>query len=104
MIEYIKQILKEIPDDLKNGTATNPAANHLFNVNDKAEKLNASTAVSFHHLFAQLLYAAKRTHKDILTCISFLTTRVRRPDMDDWKKLGRCLRFLKNTCDNTTSV
>ena len=29
--------------------------------------------------------------------MAFLTTRVQGPDVDDWKKLGRCLRYLRAT-------
>ena len=78
------------------GPCTSPAANHLFNVNENATKLDASSAIIFHHLTAQLLYLAKRTRPDLLLAVSFLCTRVQEPDEDDWKKLGRCLRFLRD--------
>ena len=97
MKDYIQQVINETPDELMKGSATSPAANHLFEVNEDAEKLDPATAITFHHLVAQLLYLAKRTRPDILPCISFLTTRVRSPDIDDWKKLGRCVIFLRNT-------
>ena len=29
--------------------------------------------------------------------MSFLSTRVKEPSVDDWKKLGRCLRYLSTT-------
>ena len=34
-----------------------------------------------------------------MTAIAFLSTRVREPDEDDWKKLVRLLRYLKGTRD-----
>ena len=83
MTKYIKQILEDTPSELMKGTATLPAAKHLFNFNEKAEKLDTATAITFHHLVAQLLYVAKRTRSDILTCISFLTTRIRCPEVDN---------------------
>ena len=38
MKEYIKNSMEEAPYDM-NGTAKTPAANHLFNVNNRAKKL-----------------------------------------------------------------
>ena len=38
-----------------------------------------------------------RARRDIQTVVSFLTTRVRRPDQDDWGKLVRVLRYLTGT-------
>jgi hypothetical protein len=46
---------------------------------------------------AKLLFVAKRARPDILLTVSFLTTRVRDPDYDDWKKLVRLLAYLKGT-------
>jgi len=34
-----------------------------------------------------------------LLAVSFLTRRVKRPDIDDWKKLMRVLGYLKETID-----
>ena len=92
MDDYIKELLKECPDDLMKGMSASPAGNHLFNVNPDCEKLDSATAVMFHHLTAKILYLAKRIRPDLLTAVSFLCTRVQNPDLDDWKKLGRCLR------------
>ena len=54
-------------------------------------------ADDFHHLVAKLLYLAKRTHPDILLAIAFLYMQVKGPDMDDYKKLGRCLSYVRCT-------
>jgi hypothetical protein len=51
-----------------------------------------------------LLYLSKRTRPDLQTPVSFLTTRVRLPDVDDWKKLGRCLRFLRDTKNDSHTL
>ena len=48
---------------------------------------------------AKLLFIAKRGRPDILTAISFLTTRVTKPNVDDWGKLKRTLQYLKGTLD-----
>jgi Reverse transcriptase (RNA-dependent DNA polymerase) len=97
MFDYIDELLKECPEDLMKGISSSGAAGHLYVVNDKAEKLDGEMAILFHHFTAKLLYLSKRTRPDLQTPVSFLTTRVKCPDVDDWKKLGRCLRFLRDT-------
>jgi hypothetical protein len=79
------------------GASLTGASSHLYNVNENAEKLDNETAILFHHLIAKLLYLSKRTRPDLQTPVSFLTTQVKSPDVDDWKKLGRCSRFLCDT-------
>ena len=65
------------------GPSSTPAANHLFQVNPDAKKLDTSSAIIFQHLTAQLLYLGKWTRPDVLTAVSFLCTRVQNPDVDD---------------------
>jgi hypothetical protein len=74
-----------------------PAASHLFNVNDKAEKLSPSEREHFHHVVAQLLYLCKRTRPDIQIAIDFLTTRVKSPDVNDMKKICQVISYLLRT-------
>ena len=45
----------------------------------------------------QLLFTGIRCRKDEQTEIAFLTTRVRKTDEDNWKKLRRLLGYLKRT-------
>ena len=92
MPEYIDTLIKEIPSNLRKGVSTTSAAGHLFTMNTDAEKLSEDQASKYHHLVAKILYLAKRARPDLLLAVSFLCTRVTAPDVDDWKKLGRCLR------------
>jgi hypothetical protein len=55
--------------------------------------------VLFHHNVAKLLFLCKRARPDIQTAIAFLCTRVKGPDMDDYKKLMRVMRYLRGTLD-----
>ena len=64
-------------------------------MNPLANKLSEDEKVKFHHLVAKLLYLAKRTRPDLLPATAFLCTRVQAPDEDDYKKLGRCMRYLQ---------
>ncbi len=55
--------------------------------------------VKFHSNVAKLLCLATRGRPDILLAVSFLTTHVKTPDQNDWKKLLRVLGYLKGTLD-----
>ena len=79
--------------------AATPAAEHLFQVqNDsKAEFLSEEKSQEFHHITAQLLFLSACARRDIQVTVAFLTTRVKKPDTDDWGKLRRVLKYLKGT-------
>jgi hypothetical protein len=87
MDDYISNLFEEAPADMA-GTAVTPAADHLFSVNETPEYLDEATSELFHHLTAKLLFLCKRARPDIQTAVAFLMTRVKRPDKDDYKKLG----------------
>ena len=108
MRDYIQGILNEAPDDMS-GTASSPAASHLFMVNNQdPEYLDNRTAELFHTMVAKLLFLSKRACPDIQLAISFLCTRVKNPSTDDYKKLCRVIKYLRGTnnieltlqCDN----
>jgi hypothetical protein len=98
MIKYIKKILTDFPEAITSISAT-PAADHLFEVRDEenAKWLPEEQAQAFHHCVAQLLFLSARARPDIKTAVAFLTTRVSKPDEDDWGKLKRVLKYLKGT-------
>ena len=97
MPSLVAEIIQQLPPKLATGTDITPAANHLFTINNKAKKLGKSEAELFHRLTAQLLYLCKRSRPDLQTAVAFLTTRVSCPDIDDMRKLGRCIRYLRRT-------
>jgi hypothetical protein len=97
MVDYIEKMLRGVPDDMDNEAAT-PAPNHLFEVNeDDPEKLDEDKAITFHHNVAKLLFLCKRARPDIQAPVAFLCTRVKDPDADDYKKLGRTMKYLRGT-------
>ena len=97
MEDYIDQMVDECPEDLLKGAPTSPAANHLFDINPLCEKLDMAGADEFHHFVAKLLYLAKRTWPDILLVVAFLCTRVKSLDINDYKKFGQCLSYVRGT-------
>ena len=65
MQDYIKALLTEAPEEIMKDSATTPAANHLFQINPEATKLDLKQAETFHHLTAKLLYFCKCTRPDL---------------------------------------
>ena len=79
MVDYIKNMLEELPEDM-DGIATTPAAEHLFKVNETPTYLDEKDAMFFHHNVAKLLFLCKRAHPDLQTTVAFLSTCVQHPD------------------------
>ena len=97
MEEYLRGVLDDFLEEITE-TPETPAASKLFNFRDDNERelLNKTRAQAFHHAGAQLLLTGIRCRKDTLMAIAFLTTKVRKPDEDDWKKLRRLLGYLNH--------
>ena len=53
----------------------------------------------FHNIVAKTLYVTKRERLDTAVAIAFLTTRVREPDVNDWRKLHHFVEYLCSTRD-----
>jgi len=51
----------------------------------------------FHTIVAQGLFLCKHARTDIAPAIAYMMTRVRNPNQDDWMKLVRMMKFLKQT-------
>ena len=45
------------------------------------------------------MFVCKRYRLDTQVAVAFLTTRVRKPDEDDWKKLIRLVKYIKRTVE-----
>jgi hypothetical protein len=73
-----------------------PAATTLFDTRE-TDKASAKDQGWFHTHVAKLLYLAKRVRPEMLTAVSFLTTRVQACDQDDLSKLRRALGYLLGT-------
>ena len=98
MITYVKEILQLFSkQDETDSIAKTPAAEHLFKVNEETLSLTQDQATVFHNFVAKCLFLTKRARPDIATAVAFLTTRVKGPGQDDWKKLTRLIRYLRGS-------
>ena len=97
MFDYIEQILSEVDPTLMTGSCRTPATANLFKINENGTKLSTKDADAFHRNVARLLFLSKRARPDIQTAVAFLCTRVQSPDVDDNNKLGRVMRYLRET-------
>ena len=97
MYDYLRRMFEELPEEMI-GRSEQPAGAYLFQTNDEnGVLLPKKKAEEFHHLTAKLLFLSKRARPDICTAVAFLCTRVQKPDVDDWKKLGKLMMYLQGT-------
>jgi hypothetical protein len=96
MEDYVESMLEDVPLDM-NGTATTPAATHLFKVDESAKDLSQERSEIFHGITAKLLFLCKRGRPDIQTPIAFLCTRVLKPNDGDYNKLRRVVKYLRGS-------
>ena len=81
-------------------------------VNMTQQKLNTPTSELFYRIVAKFLYIAKRARPDLKVAVAFLYKRVKCPNIGDWKKLGRLVRYVRATihlplivgCDGTGNM
>ena len=79
------------------GHAKTPANIDLFKINETSKRLDKKKSEEFHSATMKLLYLAKRIRPDLLTAVSFLTTRVHEPTDQDYGKLIRILQYVNHT-------
>jgi hypothetical protein len=73
MVDYIQNMLDELPDDF-DGTAPTPALSYLFKTQESTAKLSMELSELFH---------SNRARTDIEVTVAFLTTRVSSSDFND---------------------
>ena len=94
MDDYIAGIIEEAPDDM-DGEAETPHTERLYDVSPDPTLLDPQRSETFHHLVAKLLFLTQRVRPELQPAVPFLTTRVKCADLDDWKKLGRVIKYLR---------
>jgi hypothetical protein len=99
MIKFVTDLISQVPADMS-GLANTPALSHLLQVKCKNPTLlDENTADLFHTLVAKLLYPSKHGQPDILLPVSFLCSRVKSPDQDNYHKLTCVVKYLSKSID-----
>jgi hypothetical protein len=99
MKKFVTDLISQVPADMS-GLANTPALSHLLQVNRQNPTLLAEdTADLFHTLVAKLLSLSKHGQPDILLAVSFLCSREKSPDQDDYCKLTHVVKYLRKSID-----
>ena len=96
MYNLIQAVLKEARKDM-NGLLPWPASDKLFDINHESPHLNEADVDYFHRMTEQFLFVCKRERPNIKVAVVFLCTRVKEPTEEDYKKLARSIKYLRNT-------
>jgi hypothetical protein len=94
--DMVTEFFEEYPDESKKN-ANYPWEDKLFSVNPNSPSVDKKKAEVLHRMTAKALFAGKRARQDMGPVISFLTTRVQKPTVQDWTKLVKMMRFLYAT-------
>ena len=95
----VRVTMKKLVDEIVAGCGVTaerktPATEDLFHTRDAENKLEPADRDYFRTHVAKLLYVAKRVRPELLTAVSFLSTRAQSPNTDDLSKLQRVLGYL----------
>jgi len=96
MIEELEEVLKPYGENLDRDYP-HPAAKWLFTVKADTDKLLEENADIYRKFVAKLIWVMKRGRPDVEPTVSFLSTRVKGPDKDDWHKFKRLMCWIKKT-------
>ena len=88
---YISNLLTDYAATNSFGHALTPAADDLFHIDETSPLLSNINKETFHSFVARILYLSKRNRPDLLCAVSFITTRVQNPTVQDEQKLHRVM-------------
>ena len=101
---YIKAMVDDFPLDFGERQTTAPWNDKLFKVIEKEKKLNEKERKIFHTFVMKSMFLCKRARPDISPGITFLSGRVKEPNIGDWNKLVKVLVFLQSTIDDVLTL
>ena len=99
MIDYRKELIVDFPVEIEGSIGTPVATNLLETNEENTVYLEEERAKMLHIFVVKLVFGCKWFRPDTQVAVAFLTTRVRKPDEDDWNKLIRLMKYIKNTVE-----
>ena len=78
-----------------NAPAATPAANNIFDKGD-SEMLEDRDSAIFHSYVMRVAYLSKRVKPEMCVGVSYLSTQVTKPNVDDMRKLDRAVRYVRD--------
>lgn len=96
MASYLREAIDESGMEIKRCAATPATTNH-FDTSKYPLALAVSEAERFRRIVCKLLYVGLRGRPDLLTALSYLSTRITNPTEGDRRKLKRLLEYLHGT-------
>ena len=102
MKHFIQAMLEEFPEEIR--TYSTPWTERLFHVDNTSPKLDEEKRGVHHTFVMKNMFLVKRGRMDVLPGVTFLSSRVKKPNLGDWKKLVRLLGFLKRTKDDVLTL
>jgi hypothetical protein len=103
MTDYVESMIEDFPDSLT-GTASSPWTEKLFKVDEESKKIGESRRQTFHTFVMKAMFLCKRGRQDIQPAVTFLASRVRDTNENDWFKLVRMMNYLKKTKDDVLRI
>jgi len=103
LVQYITGMIEELEEALEpygknlDQNYPHPAAKWLFTVKPDTDNLAEEKADIFRKFVAKLIWVMKQGRPDVEATISFLSTRVKGPDKDDWHKFKPLMCWIKKT-------
>ena len=110
LVQYILGMIEELEEALQpfneklDREYPHPAAKWLLTTNPDTKPLDEARSDIYRTFVAKLIWVMKRGRPDIEPTISFLCTRVKGPDKDDWHKFKRCMCWIKQTATEVRIV
>ena len=105
MTKYVGEVLADFQQVQDIGAGSDcPWTEKLFYVDNNSPKLSEESSETFHTYVAKLLFLCTRARPDIQPAVAFMCSRVQEPTQQDWRKLLRVMKFLKETKDVVLTI
>ena len=101
--EYISDMINKFPIKI-GGKARMPWADNLFKERIESKRFEKNKSEVFHTYILNLMCLSKQWRPDIITGVTYLSTRVKEASEYDWSKLIKILSYLKNTINDVLTL